>query len=216
MPPTLRRQTEPPSTPACRRILAAAEACFGNLGFQKTSVTEIAIAAQVSKPLVYRYFESKEHLYEAVVRRVVNAWNEELVVALFASSDDVGASGDVADALRNMHRTSLDFARQSPLLQGLLARDSRMMLAAYSDVVERSMSTWRQQVHQRLEAGIASGEVRADIPVAAVADAVTELHLAYAERVVAGRDSAADTRNAEAAFECLLHGICSAAPPSAA
>ena len=64
---------------AYRRILAAAESCFGTLGFQKTTIVEIAAAAQVSKPLVYRYFESKEHLYEVVDQpRVFEGWNEEL------------------------------------------------------------------------------------------------------------------------------------------
>ena len=161
-----RRDPDAPETAAGRRILASAERCFGTLGFRKTSVTEIAAAAQVSKPLVYRYFESKEQLYEAVIRNLVDAWNEELVATLVADADDAGG---VAEALRTMHRASLAFARRSPLLQGLLARDSRMTLATYSDVVERSMQTWRAQVLHCLEAGIARGEVRSDLPAEAIA-----------------------------------------------
>ena len=76
--PSANDKFPPRDTAAYRRILASAEACFGTLGFQKTTVVEIAAAAQVSKPLVYRYFESKEHLYEVVISRLVQIWNEEL------------------------------------------------------------------------------------------------------------------------------------------
>ena len=96
----------PRDTAAYHRILASAEACFGALGFQKTTVVEIAAAAQVSKPLVYRYFESKEHLYEVVISRLVQSWNEDLLAELsFANETSSTAhTGGVAEALRRMHR----------------------------------------------------------------------------------------------------------------
>jgi TetR/AcrR family transcriptional regulator len=193
-------------TPGGRRILAAAERCFGTLGFRKTSVADIAAEAQVSKPLVYRYFCSKEQLYEVAVERVVTAWNEEVTASLVADSED--APSRTAAALRRMHRTSLDFAARSQLLQGLLARDARMVLAEYSDVVERSVTVWRDLAQSVVQRGVAAGEVRSDLPTSAIVDAVTELHLAYAERVVAGQDTESNQRNGEVAFECLLHGLC--------
>jgi len=138
----------PRETAAYRRILASAEACFGALGFQKTTVVEIAAAAQVSKPLVYRYFESKEHLYEVVISRLVQIWNEELMAELsFATeASSTANTGGVAEALRRMHRVSLEFARRSPLLRGLLAKESRLLLASYSDVVERTNATLKAQI----------------------------------------------------------------------
>ena len=200
----------PRDTAAYRRILAAAEACFGGLGFQKTSVVEIAVAAQVSKPLVYRYFESKEHLYEVVISRLVQSWNEELVDELSLATEPPSATnkGGVAEALRRMHRTSLDYARRSPLLRGLLAKESRLLLASYSDIVERTNATLKAQIAQCLQCGIDTGEVRLDLPVDAMADAVTEIHLAYVERVVSGIEMPNAERLSLDAFECLLFGIC--------
>ena len=198
----------PRDTAAYRRLLAAAEACFGTLGFQKTTVVEIAAAAQVSKPLVYRYFGSKERLYEVVISRLVQGWNEELVAELSLANAASARSGGVAEALRRMHRASLEFARQRSLLRGLLAKESRLLLASYSDVVERTNATLKAQIKQCLEAGIATGEVRLDLPVDAMADAVTELHLAYVERVVSGTETPEAQRVARDAFECLLFGIC--------
>lgn len=208
--PSAHDRFPPRDTAAYRRILAAAETCFGTLGFQKTTVVEIAAAAQVSKPLVYRYFESKEHLYEVVISRLVEGWNEEFVVELSSAngtaSDD--GAGSVTDALRRMHRVSLDFARRHALLRGLLAKESRLLLASYSDVVERTNATLRSQIEACLRTGVASGEVRLDLPVDAMADAVTEIHLAYVERIVSGEETPDAQRLALDAFETLLFGIC--------
>jgi AcrR family transcriptional regulator len=200
----------PRDTAAYHRILASAEACFGTLGFQKTTVVEIAAAAQVSKPLVYRYFESKEHLYEVVISRLVQSWNEELLdeLSLAAEASSTKKRGGVAEALRRMHRASLDYARRSPLLRELLAKESRLLLASYSDVVERTNATLKAQIEQCLQCGIETGEVRLDLPVEAMADAITEIHLAYAERVVSGTEKPNAESLALDAFECLLFGIC--------
>ncbi|MCR9093109.1 MAG: TetR/AcrR family transcriptional regulator [bacterium] len=197
-------------TAAYRRILASAESCFGTLGFRKTSVVDIAAGAQVSKPLVYRYFESKEQLYEVVISRLVKTWNDELLRELSAAIEAPAAedSAGVAEALRRMHRASLDYARRSPLLRGLLAKESRLLLASYSDIVERTNATLKAQIKQCLESGITTGEVRLDLSVDAMADAVTEIHLAYAERVVSGTEKPNAERLSLDAFECLLFGIC--------
>jgi AcrR family transcriptional regulator len=200
----------PRDTAAYRRILASAEACFGTLGFQKTSVVEIAAAAQVSKPLIYRYFESKEHLYEVVISRLVESWNEELLDELSFATEASSPTkkAGVAEALRRMHRVSLDYARRSPLLRQLLAKESRLLLASYSDVVERTNATLKAQIEQCLRCGLDSGEVRLDLPIDAMADAVTEIHLAYVERVVSGTEKPDAERLALDAFECLLFGVC--------
>ena len=107
----------PRDTAAYRRIRVSAEACFGALGFQKTTAVEMAAAAQVSKPLVYRYFESKEYLYETVISRLVQSWNEELLAELSLAPEASATTNTagVAEALRRMHRASLEFARRSSL-----------------------------------------------------------------------------------------------------
>ena len=208
--PSANDKFPPRDTAAYRRILVSAEACFGALGFQKTSVVEIAVAAQVSKPLVYRYFESKEHLYEVVISRLVQIWNEDLLAELAHATEasPTTNTGAVAEALRRMHRASLAFARRSPLLRGLLAKESRLLLASYSDVVERTNATLKAQIAQCLQSGIETGEVRLDLSVDAMADAVTEIHLAYVERVVSGTEMPNAERLSLDAFECLLFGIC--------
>jgi AcrR family transcriptional regulator len=51
-----------------RLILTAAGEAFGARGFHGSSMDDIAHAAGITKPLLYRYFGSKEGLYAAYVR----------------------------------------------------------------------------------------------------------------------------------------------------
>ena len=50
-------------------VLDAAASAFGENGFYRTSLDEIAERLGVSKPTIYYYAKSKEHLLEAVVTR---------------------------------------------------------------------------------------------------------------------------------------------------
>jgi AcrR family transcriptional regulator len=53
-----------------REILEAAEAVFGERGYQGTSMDEVAARAGVSKPLVYQYYGSKDGLFLACLSRL--------------------------------------------------------------------------------------------------------------------------------------------------
>lgn len=51
------------------QILDAAATEFGDRGYAAASVTAVALAAGISKPLVYSYFGSKDGLFLACLRR---------------------------------------------------------------------------------------------------------------------------------------------------
>jgi AcrR family transcriptional regulator len=51
------------------RILGAAQACFIERGFHAASMAEIAGHARMSPGLIYRYFESKHAIIQAIVER---------------------------------------------------------------------------------------------------------------------------------------------------
>ena len=53
------------------RIVDATVKCFNRFGINKTSMDDIAKAAKVSRPTIYRYFPSRHHLaVEVLVREV--------------------------------------------------------------------------------------------------------------------------------------------------
>ena len=63
-------------------ILRGAAAAFVEKGYAATSMEEIAAAAGITKLIVYRHFESKEALYDAVLERVSDRVAEEFVAGL--------------------------------------------------------------------------------------------------------------------------------------
>lgn len=60
-------------------ILRAAAVAFGAQGFAATSMDDVAAAAGITKLIVYRHFDSKEALYDAVLERVSDRLTEEIL-----------------------------------------------------------------------------------------------------------------------------------------
>jgi AcrR family transcriptional regulator len=58
-----------PSAERREVILEAAGRLFGDRGYAHTSLDEIAAAADVTKPVLYRHFDSKKALYLALLER---------------------------------------------------------------------------------------------------------------------------------------------------
>lgn len=69
---TMARRTPQPRLPPSERralIEAAAGRLFARQGYEATTLDEIARAAYVTKPMVYRHFSSKKALYLALLAR---------------------------------------------------------------------------------------------------------------------------------------------------
>ncbi|HEY8721514.1 TetR/AcrR family transcriptional regulator [Pengzhenrongella sp.] len=67
------------------QLLAVSRKLFAEKGFDGTSVEEIAVRAQVSKPVVYEHFGGKEGIYAVVVDREVSSLTAALTEALASS-----------------------------------------------------------------------------------------------------------------------------------
>ena len=52
------------------RILAAAKDCFLNYGFKKTSMSDIAKQADMSRPALYLHFDNKETIFREIVKQL--------------------------------------------------------------------------------------------------------------------------------------------------
>ncbi|MGC7101967.1 TetR family transcriptional regulator [Amycolatopsis lurida] len=66
---TGRQRRRRDATATRRALLDAAEQLFAERGFDRTTVREIARQADANQALLFRYFGSKEALFEAVVAR---------------------------------------------------------------------------------------------------------------------------------------------------
>ena len=195
------RRLPPEGSRKYRALIEAAEERFGAVGFKKANVDEIAARAGVSKPLIYRYFPSKEALYEVVVERIVTQWCDAVTGAARRSTPST------AHTLRSILEASLGFARSRPVLRGLLARESQLMLYGYSDVLVRGTATLRRVFTETLEDGARSGEIREDLDLAHMALVLTEVCEAFANRLIAGAPDAGDPALLDAVIETVLYGV---------
>jgi len=72
---------------ARERILDAADALFGELGFDAASTREIAERSGVNKALIHYHFENKDGLLVQVLDRYYDALATTLLEALAAGAD---------------------------------------------------------------------------------------------------------------------------------
>lgn len=69
MSPRTKKQNQERQEASKKRILEAALPLFAEQGFEKTSIRQIAQAAEISQGLMYNYFSSKDHLLQEIIRQ---------------------------------------------------------------------------------------------------------------------------------------------------
>ena len=185
-----------------RRILEAAGRCIAKSGFKGATIEEIAAAASLSRPLVYKHFDGKEALIDAVLDNTFDEWLE-------TNSD----SSDAADmaclvALRSKISRSVRFAAERPVLQSILRQDPRVLVAEHASSFSRCHELSLARTVALLEAGLRAGEVRADIDLASTALAVEMVLFALVERAIGIRkDYPFSSEIMEAMLDVLIDGL---------
>lgn len=142
-----RRRTEEPRPSRMRKadrkrqLLAHAKQLFVTLGYQATTTKEIANAAGITEPVLYRHFATKKALFLEVLEEIraatLNRWREETApltdpLAKLHAITDVYLNTTRAHALelRIMHRTLVE--TDDPEIVALLRSfylDSEALLA---------------------------------------------------------------------------------------
>ncbi len=155
LPPAPRWQRRPEARP--EEILDAAFQVFGEAGFARTRVEDVARRAGVSKGTLYLYFDSKETLFREMVRAKIIpcvVQGEELL-----ATHDGTARELLVLLVRRMWATvrAPDVARIGRLVQAELANFPELARFYFDEVILRS----RRLIQAALDRGVASGEFRA-------------------------------------------------------
>jgi AcrR family transcriptional regulator len=97
-------------------IVEAAGRLFGERGYDRTRLDDIAAAAGVTKPIVYRHFDSKRDLYLALLDR----HRDDLPGFI----DSMPAQGTAEERLRAVLDTWLDYVEARSYAWKMLFRDT--------------------------------------------------------------------------------------------
>ena len=135
-------------------IMDAAEDEFSRYGLQGARTESIAAQTGVTKAMIHYYFESKENLYRAVLRRTFTRRSEqmqELNLERLSATDALTAI--FHDLLAEMFR--------HPTIASILFFESLQNRGQYYR--EISVASLYGPLIEVLERGIAAGEFRADL-----------------------------------------------------
>ena len=135
------------------RILEAATELFGEHGFARTTIRQIAERARANSALIYYYFGSKNGLLDALISGVQSAVHANLERA-------VGVEGTPRQKLERFIRLQVDLLRRrSPLLR-LLLREMLNRSGPTSSTVHRAIEPNLALLARLLREGMDAGEFR--------------------------------------------------------
>ena len=161
---TAARRTRLPRAERVRQVLAAAARAFARSGFAATSMEDIAAEAGISKLMLYRDFDGKRELYEAVLEGLESRLAElvgddpEGGASVRGLAALVGVAREQPDAIVQLYRHAARepaFAAYADrFLDASVARAEERLAREHADPVLLRWSA-RVAVHATIEAVIA-------------------------------------------------------------
>jgi AcrR family transcriptional regulator len=186
-------------------ILDAALRVFGQYGYRRTSMDDIAREADIGKGTIYLSFASKEEVFQALGHRL----SQRMLAGAEAASRRPGTT---ADRLAAMHAawfgTYAETISRSPHAAELL--DAKHRLSA--DLVADAASRYKQLVRDVLTEAAAAGEL--DLKKAGLtADTTAELLIASARGLESSAASpTAYRRHLDTLVRVMIAGLASRLP----
>jgi AcrR family transcriptional regulator len=144
------------------RILVVAERLFREIGYQKTTVADIAKVLRMSPANVYRFFDSKKAIHEGVARALMGEVEE-------AAQAISTASGPAASRLRELVKTIHRMNSERYVGDSKLHEMVEIAMEESWEVCVAHMHRLTETIAGVIAEGAASGEFDApDVPLAAM------------------------------------------------
>jgi AcrR family transcriptional regulator len=144
------------------RILVVAERLFREIGYQKTTVADIAKLLRMSPANVYRFFPSKDAIRQGVARRLMGEVEEAAQVI-------AATPGSAAQRLRELLTTIHHMNSERYVGDSKLHEMVAIAMEEDWDVCKAHMERIIGSIAEAIAAGAQSGEFQvADVPVAAL------------------------------------------------
>jgi TetR/AcrR family transcriptional regulator len=137
-------------------ILDAATKVFLSKGYSKTTMDDIALEAEITKPTIYQYFETKEQLYFSLMIPFIEELGngmEKIEKKVLEGGYEKGASL-VCDLFQNMYRAYQTYPYRFRIVQ-FFQQSGRIW--EMSDSVSSSLNEKGKQNFERIRRVLASG-----------------------------------------------------------
>lgn len=138
-------------------ILAAAEIEFVRQGYRGATMQAIADRAGLPKANIHYYFKSKKNLYQAVLKTIIEEWNEGLV----SMTED----SDPKVVIEAFVRTKLAQAFAHPTRHKLFALEIINGAPQLQAFMATTMKSWAQEKTSVIKSWYAQGKITIDDPI---------------------------------------------------
>jgi AcrR family transcriptional regulator len=144
------------------RILVVAERLFREIGYQKTTVGDIAKVLRMSPANVYRFFDSKKAIHEGVARTLMGG--VETAAEAIATRRESAASR-LRELMTTIHRMNCERYVDDSKLHEMV----EIAMEESWEVCVAHMQRITETIGSVIAEGVASGEFEApDVPLAAM------------------------------------------------
>jgi AcrR family transcriptional regulator len=169
------------------RILVVAERLFREIGYQKTTVGDIAKVLRMSPANVYRFFDSKKSIHQAVARGLMGEV-EEAARAIAAQPGP--AVGRLRELLSTIHHMNSERYVGDSKLHEMVA----VAMEENWDVCEAHIQLIGEIIGSVIGQGAASGEFQVtDVPLAATCTCMAMMRFFHPQMIAQCIDKASPT-----------------------
>jgi TetR/AcrR family transcriptional repressor of mexJK operon len=178
-----------------QRIVLAASQMFAERAYAEVQMDELARAAEVAKPTIYRYFSSKEDLFLEALDGTMSG----LVAEVNRAADE---NTPAAKVLPQMIEAALkSFAQCTAAIRALDGSDAALGERGRAMLRRRGQQI-REEFARVLQRGIAAEEFRALDP-----DLASRAILGAVRMTATADDAPRDEQAARTLTDLLLHGM---------
>ncbi len=195
-----RRKAERPA-----EILDAAFEEFVKSGYAATRLEDVASRAGVTKGTIYFYFETKERVFEEMIRHMAQSFLPDL--DRYASELKGSYTARLRELIAFVYRRIADDRVARETLRFLIAEGAR-----FPDLVDRHYDEFVrpmiEQFQKMLEAGVAAGEFRASPAMAFTEIVMSPALLLSLWSLLFGNRKAIDIADfTDASIDLLMRGL---------
>jgi TetR/AcrR family transcriptional regulator len=134
------------------RILAAAEQIFAATGFSGATTAMIAARARLPKANIHYYFGTKERLYRAVLKRILEAW--------LASGEGIRPEAEPSAAFAEYIAAKIEASRRKPYASKVFANEVLHGASQIGDYLGDEVRRWVESKAKVIDRWVACGLIR--------------------------------------------------------
>lgn len=150
-------------------ILRVAERKFATVGYEGTSLRDIADEAGVLKGSLYHYFESKEEILFEVARKAHSVSMDNLV------DGSTGPADSAVDVIRRFVERNVRFITENSYGTAAFYAEMRHLTPAHAEEIVALRQQYETTLTDLIRDGQADGTIMADTPPRLLANAILGL-----------------------------------------